>query len=74
MAPAARSPDALLEAAAISLKMIAAKHASSPSTIATIARRFAVDEEVLRRVVRSRATQRTYDRIHSNVVQARLDA
>ena len=52
---------ARLEAAAISLKMIAASH-----MLATMAQRFGVDEWALRSEVSSRATQQTYDRIHSN--------
>ncbi|MGZ4419370.1 MAG: hypothetical protein ACXVRV_14520 [Gaiellaceae bacterium] len=34
--------------------------------VATLAHRFSVDEAALRGAARSRATQRTYDRIHSN--------
>lgn len=55
-----------LEAAAISLKMIAAKEPDGVPLVATMARRFGVDEQALRGVVRSDATQLTYDRIHSN--------
>jgi len=55
-----------LEAAAISLKMIAAKDPGAASLVATMALRFGVDEHALRRVTQSPATQRSYDRIHSN--------
>ena len=55
-----------LEAAAISLKMIAAMEADTSPFVATLAHRFSVDEAALRGAARSRATQRTYDRIHSN--------
>ena len=62
-------PDTLadrLEAAAISLKMIAAKDPGAAPFLATMALRFGVDERALSGALRSRATQRTYDRIHSN--------
>ena len=58
---------ARLEAAAISLKMIAAKEPAASHMLATMAQRFGVDERALRSEVSSRATQQTYDRIHSNV-------
>jgi hypothetical protein len=57
---------ARLEAAAISLKMIAARDTDITPYLATMAERFSLDERRLHRAVRSRATQRTYDRIHSN--------
>jgi hypothetical protein len=56
-----------LEAAAISLKMIAARDADISPFVATMAERFSVDERALRGAFGSPATQRTYDRIHSNV-------
>jgi hypothetical protein len=55
-----------LEAAAISLKMIAAKKRRVAPWFTTIASRFEVEEPALRRAFRSQATQQTYDRIHSN--------
>ena len=55
-----------LEAAAISLKMIAAKDPDVTPFVSTMAQRFSVDERALRWAFGSRATQRTYDRIHSN--------
>jgi hypothetical protein len=55
-----------LEAAAISLKMMAAKEPGGVPMVATMARRFGVDESALRGVFQSHATQLTYDRIHSN--------
>lgn len=58
---------ARLEAAAISLKMIAAKEPTAPPMLATMAQRFGVDERALRSEVSSSATQQTYDRIHSNI-------
>lgn len=58
-----------LEAAAISLKMIAARDADIAPFVATMADRFSVDERALRGAFRSHATQRTYDRIHSNTEQ-----
>jgi hypothetical protein len=57
---------ARLEAAAISLKMIAARNSDIAPYVATMAERFSLDEGRLRRAVRSRSIQRTYDRIHSN--------
>jgi hypothetical protein len=66
ISPETPSLGARLEAAAISLKMIAAQNADIAPYLATIAERFSLDEGRLRRAVRSRATQRTYDRIHSN--------
>jgi hypothetical protein len=55
-----------LGAAAISLKMISAKQRRVAPWVTTIASRFDVDERDLRRALRSRATQETYDRILSN--------
>jgi hypothetical protein len=55
---------ARLEAAAISLKMMAAKEPTASPMLATMAQRFGVDERALRSEVSSRATQQTYDRIH----------
>ena len=55
-----------LEAAAISLKMIAARDSDIAPFVATMAERFSVDELALRGAFGSPATQRTYDRIHSN--------
>jgi hypothetical protein len=55
-----------LEAAAISLRMIAAKAPDSAAYVLMMAQRFAVDEGALREAVGSRATERAYDRIHSN--------
>jgi len=55
-----------LEAAAISLKMIAAKEPDGVPLVATMARRFGVEESALRGAVGSDATQLAYDRIHSN--------
>lgn len=55
-----------LEAAAISLKMIAAQHRRMAPWFTTIAARFDVDERDLRGAVRNPATQQTYDRILSN--------
>lgn len=56
-----------LEAAAISLKMIAATDADIAPFVSTLAHRFSVDETALRGAARSHTTQRAYDRIHSNV-------
>lgn len=53
-----------LEAAAISLKMIAANNPDASSFIATLAVRFAVDEQALQHAAQSPALQQTYDRIH----------
>ena len=64
--PEVASSAARLEAAAISLKMIAAQDSNVAPDVATVAHRFGIDEGRLRRAVRSRSTQRTYDRIHSN--------
>jgi hypothetical protein len=58
---------ARLEAAAICVKMIAAQTPDTGTYMSTIAHRFTVEEDDLRRALRSAATQRTYDRIHSNV-------
>jgi len=55
-----------LEAAAISLKMIAARDSDITPFVATMAERFSVDEGALRGAFGSGDTQRTYDRIHSN--------
>ena len=55
-----------LEAAAISLKMMAANEPYGVPLVATMARRFGVDERALRGAVGSDSTQLTYDRIHSN--------
>ena len=55
-----------LEAAAISMKTIAAKDPGAASFLATLAFRFGVDEQVLHCAAQSPATQRIYDRIHSN--------
>ena len=55
-----------LEAAAISLKMMAARETDIAPFVATMAQRFSVDEHALRGAVGSSATQLTYDRIHSN--------
>ena len=55
-----------LEAAAISLKMIAARDADITPFVTTMAERFSVDERALRGAFGSSATQLTYDRIHSN--------
>ena len=65
--PDRASLGARLEAAAICLKMIAAQTTDIGTYMPTIAQRFTVDESDLRRAVGSAATQRTYDRIHSNV-------
>jgi len=46
--------------------MIAAKEPTASHMLATMAQRFGVDEWALRSEVSSRATQQTYDRIHSN--------
>jgi hypothetical protein len=55
-----------LEAAAISMKMIAVKAPGDAACFLMMAQRFAVDEAALREAVGSRATERAYDRIHSN--------
>lgn len=59
-----------LEAAAIALKMIAAKTRDSTPYVPLMAERFAVDEAALRSALGSRATAQTYKRIHSNAAQA----
>jgi hypothetical protein len=55
-----------LEAAAISMKMIAVKAPGDAGCFPMMAQRFAVGEAALRQAVGSRATEQAYDRIHSN--------
>jgi hypothetical protein len=62
------SPDDRLEAAAISIKMIAAKAPDIAPYIDVVAHRFAVEETALRAAIGTRATERTYERIHANAV------
>ena len=69
MSPVNATLSERLEAAAISIKMIAAKDPGAASVVAMMALRFGVDEQLLHSAARSRATQRTYDRIHSNTPQ-----
>ncbi len=63
-----------LEAAAISWLMIAAEDPAPASFVPAIALRFGVDEQVLLRAARSRATRRTYDRILSPPTRVPADA
>jgi hypothetical protein len=55
-----------LQAAAISMRMLAAKVPDSGAYLSTIAQRFAVDEPALRTAMGSQATDLVYERIHSN--------
>ena len=64
--PASAAPEARLEAAALSIRMIAALAPDSGPYVPVLAHRFAVDEEALRDAVWSRAIDRAYNRIHSN--------
>ncbi len=66
MSPVDATLSERLEAAAISIKMIAAKGPGAAPLVTMMALRFGVDEQVLHHAARSPATQRTYDRIHSN--------
>jgi hypothetical protein len=60
------SADARLEAAAISIKMIAAKSHDIAPYIDIVARRFAVEQTALRDAIGTHAVERTYERIHAN--------
>lgn len=68
------SPDDRLEAAAIAIKMIAARAQDVAPYLELVARRFAVDETALRDAIGTRATERTYERIHGNTVPGRRHA
>jgi hypothetical protein len=65
------SPDDRLEAAAISIKMIAANAPDITPYIDVVMERFAVEETALRAAVGARATERTYERIHANAMPGR---
>jgi hypothetical protein len=68
------SPDDRLEAAAIAIKMIAAKAQDVAPYLELVARRFAVDETSLRDAIGTRATERVYERIHGNTVPQHASA
>jgi hypothetical protein len=68
------SPDDRLEAAAIAIRMIAAKAPDIAPYVEVVARRFSVDEKALRDAIGTRATELTYERIHGNAVPGRRHA